>query len=418
VSFHILAPLMFIGIDMLPATMKSRSIIVPVFRKKFKTPPIDIDRLKILASRLLRWTRSNANKFELRPQMPETPRPLDSREEDIWRPIVAIANALGGDWPAMVKDAMWDTFSVRPAFNKHLNLLLDIRRVFDARRVNNAKFPNTISSVDLAAELFDQAHGRILFADLSSADTAREQRLASLLEVWRIRPRRTVVRGYSGADKQGRIRAFERGQFEERWADYGVDAVIAAEEAEEAEEAKDGASTGPATASSQGSEPEGEQDPSSRDFPGFTPSHLYTKDSHTAENGEKFSTESVARESFLYSAGGAKSGKSWEDREEPSQPRVPFLKDVKPVHRRPERWFSLLEVDEYGDPTWFGGREPPGWRAEIAAHVAKVRQLLESGVDPAKIGIAMAEGWKVDDGMEIPPFLRRSPRPNGSGEPT
>jgi hypothetical protein len=99
----------------------------------------------------------------------------------------------------------------------------------------------------------------------------------------------------------------------------------------------------------------------------------------------------------------------------PPDDRIPWLRDVKSIHRLPAKWAFIVEADDYGDLIWQGGTvQPPGWREELGAYLAQIRRLLDTGVAPAGIGEAMRELLAQADDLTIPWFLKR--KPNGSGE--
>ena len=219
-SFYALAPMLFSGLDVLPATMQSRAISIDVFRATPKVRTIDVEKVKKAASRLRRWVIDNAEDFEPEPEMPEMPRELSPRERDTWIPLVSVAKTIGGQWPELVRLAMLDAFGSSPPFNFNQHVLLDVRRVFDKRREVKHKFPDLISSTDLAQEMAQQEHGfELYFGILGTAGAAREQRLVTRLKVWRIKVTRGTVQGYPGEVDQRRIRHFRaqavRGAVEE-----------------------------------------------------------------------------------------------------------------------------------------------------------------------------------------------------------
>ena len=179
-TFYALVPMLFSGLDILPATMQSRAISIDVFRATPKVRTIDVAKVQKAAARLRRWVIDNADDFDPEPEMPVMPRELSPRERDTWTPLVSIAKTIGGQWPELVRLAMLDAFGSQPPFNDNQYVLLDVRRVFDKRRENNQKFPDLISSADLAQEMSQQEHGAELFIGIiGGAGAAREQRLAT-----------------------------------------------------------------------------------------------------------------------------------------------------------------------------------------------------------------------------------------------
>ncbi len=128
------------GIGSLPSTTESRSI--QVFMKKKKKNEI-VERLRADCSKqfepLKRKCKRIANDHtdNLRNCDPEIPRELDDRQADNWRPLIAIADLVEGDWPNLARQAAVvlscggkeDETSLREL------LLADLREIFN--RANN-----------------------------------------------------------------------------------------------------------------------------------------------------------------------------------------------------------------------------------------------------------------------------------------
>ena len=96
-------------IGKLPDTLMDRSIIVAMRRK---TKSEHVERLRgdrlcdlclPLKRQLVRWAADHAD--ELRDADPDVPAVLNDRAADNWRPLLAIADAVGGDWPQCARDA-------------------------------------------------------------------------------------------------------------------------------------------------------------------------------------------------------------------------------------------------------------------------------------------------------------------------
>ncbi len=89
----------------LPDTLADRSISVDLKRKLASetTESFRVDRvahLEVLARKAARWAADNAN--QIAAADPELPSGLHSRAADNWRPLIAIADAAGGEWPKRV----------------------------------------------------------------------------------------------------------------------------------------------------------------------------------------------------------------------------------------------------------------------------------------------------------------------------
>jgi putative DNA primase/helicase len=101
------------------------------------------EELDQLARMCARWASDNIAR--LRRADPAVPPNLYNRAADNWRPLLAIADAAGGDWPARAREIAAKTVDADQA--KRVGLLADIRDVFEARGIDRIK------SADLAAAL-------------------------------------------------------------------------------------------------------------------------------------------------------------------------------------------------------------------------------------------------------------------------
>ena len=100
-GFSTWAPIAIAKIGKLPETLASRSIIIPMRRKRpdESVTPYRPDRdrplLDELARKCARWAQDHLP--ELKGADPVIPKQLNNRAEDNWRPLLAIADAIGGD---------------------------------------------------------------------------------------------------------------------------------------------------------------------------------------------------------------------------------------------------------------------------------------------------------------------------------
>src|SRR5262245_56250351 len=95
------------GLGWLPDTIMSRSIIIRMrrrhagehveqFRRRIHAPQGEAVRTKIEA-----WARTLTDDIP----WPELPPAIQDRDADIWESLVAVADAIGGDWPTRARDA-------------------------------------------------------------------------------------------------------------------------------------------------------------------------------------------------------------------------------------------------------------------------------------------------------------------------
>jgi hypothetical protein len=124
------------GLGEIPDTILSRSIVIPMrrrssnervegYRRRVHTP-----EGRALRNRLAAWTQSI--RASVSDAWPEMPTGVEDRSADIWEPLLAVADAAGGDWPtrarvaavALVADARAGTPSMG------IKLLSDIRTLY------------------------------------------------------------------------------------------------------------------------------------------------------------------------------------------------------------------------------------------------------------------------------------------------
>lgn len=101
-AFAAYAPAVLCGIGALPATLYDRSIVIRLKRAKPNELQARFDSRCLhaeqeLCRKLSRWSKDNFVRLsELDPKLPET---AYNRVADNWRPLFAIAEVAGGDWP-------------------------------------------------------------------------------------------------------------------------------------------------------------------------------------------------------------------------------------------------------------------------------------------------------------------------------
>ena len=120
------------GIGELPPTVTDRSIVIRMRRRAADEPIARFRR---------REARAEADAIELPdwasvPLVPDVPHigaPMSDRAEDSWEPLMAVALAAGGPWPALARAAALAlSGDVDEPVSLGIRLLTDIRDVFDA----------------------------------------------------------------------------------------------------------------------------------------------------------------------------------------------------------------------------------------------------------------------------------------------
>jgi hypothetical protein len=152
-AFPVFCPKVFAGIGELPDTVRDRSIRIRLERR---TREEEIERFRRrdaleqaepIRQSLESLAAHHADRLAYaRPELPEA---LDDRAQDVWEPLLAIADLAGGDWPVRARAAavVLSTGESREDESDGARLLQDILDVF---KTNGATRYRT---ADLIAEL-------------------------------------------------------------------------------------------------------------------------------------------------------------------------------------------------------------------------------------------------------------------------
>jgi len=197
-SLALWAPVIMAGIgeSWIWDALYSRSL---VFKLHKKLPSEKVERwskrdepaARLLAERVARWAAANAT--ALSDMSPDLPHNLYNRELDNWRPLITIADAIGGEWPERAR-------SIAQALSGSgteigTKILAAIREVFMAEQ------SDAITSTDLIVKLQKQG--------LREVDTPVT--LARMLKKFDIRPEQIKALGTKG---------YRRDWFADAWKRY------------------------------------------------------------------------------------------------------------------------------------------------------------------------------------------------------
>lgn len=182
----------------LPDTLADRSLVVPMRRRAAGEY---VERLRLdradgfehLRRRAARWAADRLG--ELRGADPEVPGDLGDRAADNWRPLLAIADLAGGEWPQRARRAALALpgNGSEPRDSVREQLLADIRESFAERG------PGRLLTEDLLQDL--RAREDRPWGEWRGGHPLSAVQLARLLKPFGVRPRlfRTgpkVARGY------------------------------------------------------------------------------------------------------------------------------------------------------------------------------------------------------------------------------
>ena len=188
-------------------TLEDRAVVLTLQRKPRSAK---VERLRkrdnaefaVLRQKAARWAADNFAKLaDPDPQIPDA---LNDRAADNWRPLLAIADLAGGDWPKKAQDAA-SVLSGEEVSTFNVDLLADIRATFGEAEI--------ITSADLVAALV--ADPERPWATWGKGDKPFTQNgLARLLKPFAIISDTVHPAGRPHA------KGYKRVWFEDAWASY------------------------------------------------------------------------------------------------------------------------------------------------------------------------------------------------------
>ncbi|WP_030618597.1 DUF3631 domain-containing protein [Streptomyces achromogenes] len=196
------------GLGSLPDTILSRSVIIRM-RRRARNEKVQSFRARIheaeghkLRDRLARW--ADQVREAVMGAWPDMPDGVTDRPADVWEPLIAIADAAGGDWPERARAACVELVTASKANDKGslgVRLLTDLR---DQVMVGIDRLP-TVAILDRLNALDDapwaDLHGkpldnRRLSKMLAEYMTADNEPITSR----NIKTAGSVLKGYYAAD--------------------------------------------------------------------------------------------------------------------------------------------------------------------------------------------------------------------------
>lgn len=144
-------PVAVARVGRLPDTLADRSIAIPMRRRSSgeHVERLRLDRigdeLRDLGRKCTRWAADHV----LVSSDPQTPEALHDRARDNWRPLLAIADAIGEDWPARARNAALILSGIpdEDAEPARVQLLADVRDIFASRGLDRIASANLCESL-------------------------------------------------------------------------------------------------------------------------------------------------------------------------------------------------------------------------------------------------------------------------------
>jgi putative DNA primase/helicase len=136
-QFSTWAPKAIASISKLPGTITDRSIVISLRRK---LPGDRVTRLTRqhnfhdLRAQVARWVIDHAK--EIKAANPDIPVELNDRAADSWRPLLALADLVGGPWPERARQAARKLSGERDEEALGVLLLSDIRTIFEDQKID------------------------------------------------------------------------------------------------------------------------------------------------------------------------------------------------------------------------------------------------------------------------------------------
>lgn len=157
-AFSTWCPMVLAAIGALPGTVEDRSISISMQRKSPGEPVTPFPRsgkraaalraeLQTLARKIRRWTDDHAG--ALAEAEPTVPIGLHDRATDNWRPLLAIADEIGGEWPNRARDA---AVTLSEGASKDSETV-KVRLLADIREILKEKADERLTSVQLCEAL-------------------------------------------------------------------------------------------------------------------------------------------------------------------------------------------------------------------------------------------------------------------------
>lgn len=211
-GYGVFAPVVLTGIQELPGTLHDRSLVIEMARatKAEMQGKVRFDSRRVsphndLNRKLARWAADNfADMKTLEPALPDD---AYNRVSDNWRPIFAIAQLAGQDWPQRVMEAYEALKGDHLDAETHgVTLLVDIRQFFEDRKTDR------VFSVALAVYLAELEERPWAEWGKGKKPISTNQ-IARLLRQFKIRP---------GTTRQGKdtFKGYSLESFEEAFSRY------------------------------------------------------------------------------------------------------------------------------------------------------------------------------------------------------
>jgi len=212
-KFKVYCAVSLAGIGELPDTIMSRSIIIKM-RRRAPNEPIEQFRMRVeepvgnaIRERIAAWAENVGE--DIVKKWPDLPDGIVDRNAEIWEPLLAVADAAGGDWPEKAREAC--VALCKSAEDRRVSLgirlLCDLRTLFgESTSMHTKSILEELIKED--SKLDDDAP----WADLRG-NPINSRKLASLLKPYGIKSTKVNI---DGASLQG----YRREDLWDAWQRY------------------------------------------------------------------------------------------------------------------------------------------------------------------------------------------------------
>jgi len=156
--FPVYAAVAVAGLGWLPDTILHRSIVIRM-RRRAPNEYVEAFRSRIhepeghaLRDRLAAW--ADTIRDQVTGAFPQMPEGVNDRPADVWEPLLAVADAAGGDWPVRARTACLELVAAAASEGKAslgIGLLTDLRTVFgNADRMPTTQIVAALTAMDEA----------------------------------------------------------------------------------------------------------------------------------------------------------------------------------------------------------------------------------------------------------------------------
>jgi putative DNA primase/helicase len=212
-AFGVFSAVAIACIGDLPDTVRDRAIAIPMRRRaqgeevaRLRLGPYR-DEVATHRRKLMRWSLDNA--ATLKTSTPALPRGLDDRAADGWEPLLAIADAIGGAWSALAREAAVALSAGRADADdsKGILLLADLRELFDKSRADK------LSSEEISATL-------ATFEERPWSEWGPQRRAITLPQIARLLKPFGIASKNIRLSAEKVVKGYQRSDLEDAWSRY------------------------------------------------------------------------------------------------------------------------------------------------------------------------------------------------------